>query len=305
MRRLSLKSWGLMSLGCLGVIGIGINYRYQTVKNFEGKEPFRLAVVETGETPGRVALVSYYPQEKQVEILDVGGERWVETAKDYGRYRWGVLDQLDASEKLDGGLVTATLMKNYGLLVRDRVRLTGKVQTRSSAWVRRVFWQYSWQGKGWIAKLDAWRILLKVLDLREPEVMTVDLDKLPVWQTADALEPIWVFDPSKFDREVSLRRFRLPQEVTVMVENGSGRDGLGEAVTRILDREGFLVIRTGTLMETEVVAVNTQVRLVKDQETDLSQKLLAQIVGGEMIQLTEEGSLAQVEIRLGPDFTQF
>jgi hypothetical protein len=158
----------------------------------------------------------------------------------------------------------------------------------------------------WVNKLDWLRVYLRLVDLGNRDIKVVDLTKAPVWTNEDrGVGEERVFTPSNFDRNVGVPLVTLPEETAIVVVNTTGRQGLAASMARMLEREGYLVVR----VDNEPAPPGETVSQIQVSEAwwpkQDSWRRLKLITGIKQINQAENQSRAHATVRIGDDFEGF
>lgn len=292
-------------VGFLLVVVLQQNYQRQ--KNYWGWEPYRIGVYEGRGEGVRLSLVSYYPNDKSVEVFVFQNQDRLTAAGGYGQFTVKSLKDLDTQEKAKGKILTDTLAINLGMYLRGMVKEEknkGSLPEINTVWAKHFLNKNFWTQPGSIAGLIDWiRIKYSFLDLGNKQVNATFLDKQKVWSNpAQSDGDLWLFDPTLFDRLVSVKSAAPVTEMPVTLINLTERPGLALSFSRILEREGYSVLRVESDKTGERAGQPSEIRVFDETDKNGEISRLKLISGIQRVNKTTEPDRIKAAIYLGDDF---
>lgn len=284
---------------------------YTQQSYFEPWDVFRFCVYENARNESRVSVVSFYFDEQLVEVYTMDGNSGLTAAGDYGKYRLGNLFELDKLEQAGGELIKDTMSLNLGMHIRDKLvwdRSEDNLKEIDSGWPKSLLKQIIWKNRFELTSLiDYFRLYFQFIDLAEKDLRITALETRPVWINEDSGGgDMKVFNPAMFDKTVGVMKLNLPEEHAVTVINETSRSGIGLTMARILEREGYNVVRVEAAnKKTQAKGVSGLVIDAQSGITFKALKRLKEITGIDNTESVASQGRIRESVRIGNDFDQF
>ncbi len=277
--------------------------------SWDGKTNIYL-VAKTSST----SIFTYKPREKEIIIVNIPDETYIDTALGYGRWKVGSLFGLGGQE-----LVDRSLSSLLGLPIDGNVRFEGNYQNKNPQQIIDTlrsspfgFTSLMRDIKTNLSPPELWRIYLSLLRVRFDKISYFDLKDLKLLDKvilADGTAAL-VADPIKIDGfiESKFADATIKEEASsVAVFNGTNHPGLAQKAARIIINSGGNVIIQSNLS----LQVKKSFVFSLPKQKTFTEKRLASIFVSPSCQHDPEcatlneyltSSRAQINVILGEDF---
>lgn len=235
----------------LGLVLLGLIFRVGGVlqkKVWNGKDRINLVIENKG-----TFLISFLPKNKELTVLIIPDDVYLEVVHGYGNYRLGAISALSVLEKRDS-LLAETIQENIGVSVDGWISILdqeeGKAMEAKDLVLNSVFKGLS---KGSVTNLSPWDLLNLWLEVRQAKINKAEVISLKKISVLTELKLpdntiVYLLDKNLFESTIK-KYFEDPgltgENFTIEIFNSTEYPGIAERAARLITNTGGRVIGVG------------------------------------------------------------